>query len=500
MSPATSLEHRRFLPVATRFRPFRDGDLYQRLGGQATVDRLVDALYERIVGDPQLKPLFNRDLTVERARQKVFFAEWLGGPAIYSEISWAGLAHRHAELPITRALAGRWLGHLSRALETCVTDAEARAAIFEPIQALAFALVNPAAAEMSGTPHGMCQPRDHPALVSAEHARRGDVGGLRRVQAGAPAFLERPLHAARVLHAAVSAGRLEAVTWLLDQGVDVDKPCALAVGQAGLAFEGIIFVTPLCSARARRRARVAALLQDRGAKSDVFTESLLGDVPALTRSLASDRGLAQAPDPAVDVVEVTPLHHAVSAGQAATVELLLEHAAPPLRGAERALRGAAALGSRPMVERLLAAGADAGRIGAGRWVLDPEIAPLLAAAGGAVDRIRGLDRRQLHRQPGAQGRPRLCARAAPSRSARRRSTAWNGSDRPAPRGPRRLLADDRRVARAWRRSRRARWRGRDAPRLARARRQIGRPGGGARAAGSKSVTAIEMVRDAHEKE
>jgi hypothetical protein len=49
------------------------------------------------------------------------------------------------------------------------------------------------------------------------------------------------------------------------------------------------------------------------------------------------------------------------------------------------LRGAAAQGSPAMVELLLAHGADATRIGVGRWVLHPELAPLLAGHGAAID-------------------------------------------------------------------------------------------------------------------
>jgi len=51
----------------------------------------------------------------------------------------------------------------------------------------------------------------------------------------------------------------------------------------------------------------------------------------------------------------------------------------------RALRGAAAQGSLAMAELLLAHGADASRIGVGRWVLHPELAPLLASRGAAID-------------------------------------------------------------------------------------------------------------------
>jgi hypothetical protein len=51
----------------------------------------------------------------------------------------------------------------------------------------------------------------------------------------------------------------------------------------------------------------------------------------------------------------------------------------------RVLRGSAAQGSVAMAGLLLAHGADATRIGTGRWVLHPELAPLLASHGATID-------------------------------------------------------------------------------------------------------------------
>ena len=83
------------------------------------------------------------------------------------------------------------------------------------------------------------------------------------------------------------------------------------------------------------------------------------------------------------VLSVTPVDHAVAGGQAEALGLLLDHV--PRAGHARALRGAVAQGSLAMTELLLAHGADATRIGTGRWVLHPELAPLLAGRGAAVD-------------------------------------------------------------------------------------------------------------------
>jgi hypothetical protein len=54
------LEHRSLLGQAPGWRPFGGTGLFERIGGQPTVDRLVDLLYEGIEGDGQLRPLFPR--------------------------------------------------------------------------------------------------------------------------------------------------------------------------------------------------------------------------------------------------------------------------------------------------------------------------------------------------------------------------------------------------------------------------------------------------------
>jgi len=376
----TSLKHRGFLDHAPGFRPFRDSGLFERIGGQPTVDKLVDLLYEGIGRDDQLLPLFGRDVTSGKPRQKMFFAEWLGGRRRYSEVAWTDLKHSHDDKPITLELTNRWLGHFERALEATVAGDSDRRAIFGQVRPLAIALVNqPAAQNVAWCGIGARAVRRATGL-----ARRGSVDGLAAALAQAPDLL-RPTYAAAIMHAAALAGRFEIVQMLLEDGVGPDHPFYLPVGVAGLAFERVIYVTPLCAARFKRRAAVESLLLAAGASEDIFTAAFLGDLASLARMLGADPGLAQATDPAVDVLDITPVEHAVAGGQADALRLILDHIGDPLPSGVRALRGAAAKGSLAMAEMLLAHGADATRIGVGRWVLHPELAALLACRGAAID-------------------------------------------------------------------------------------------------------------------
>jgi hemoglobin len=368
LTPGTStgLEHRGFLNYASGLRPFRDTDLFERIGGQPTVDRLVDVLYEGMHDDDQLRPLFGRDADGGKLRQKMFFAEWLGGPRRYSEVAWTNLKHSHDGKPITQALARRWLGHFKRGLQAAVAADSDRRTIFEQVRPLAMALVNrPAAQDVA-----WCGIGARALTRASDLARRGDVAGLGEALAQAPDLL-RPTYAAAIMQAASLAGRAGIVRKLLESGVGPDVPFYLPVGITGQAFERVIYVTPLCAARFKRHEAVESLLLAAGAREDIFTAAFLGDLTSLAPMLGADPGLAQATDPAVDVVDITPVDHAVAGGQMGALRLILDHIAPPLPGSVRALRGAVAHGSLAMTELLLAYGADATRIGAGRWVLHP---------------------------------------------------------------------------------------------------------------------------------
>jgi len=375
------MEHRRFLAHPEAHHPFASGNLLGRIGGDAAIAALIDGLYDRIDTDLLLRPLFNRDLTNERKAQKRFFAEWLGGDAAYSDRAYLPLAHRHDLLPITRALAERWLGHFSDALAMAVPNVEARRAIEDKVRVLAMALVNegrePSALRVR--PHGICL-RYKPAIEAITLARRGDTTALRQLVKHAPDILASAPHAAHLLQVAVLGGRQATVEFLLDAGVDVDKPSPI---------EPMILVTPLCAARLKRRGAIETLLLRHGAREDIFTHAFLGDLGNLRKGIGSDPSAAQAIDPAVDALQITPVHHAVAGGQVDALRVLLFHisqADQPLLGGARAVQTAVTRESAEMLVMLLEQGASAASIGTGRWVLHPELAPILVRAGASVDR------------------------------------------------------------------------------------------------------------------
>lgn len=58
-----------------------DPGLFDRIGGRATVARIVDVLYAGIEADTELRPMFRNNLAPGIADQMRFLEEWLGGRA-----------------------------------------------------------------------------------------------------------------------------------------------------------------------------------------------------------------------------------------------------------------------------------------------------------------------------------------------------------------------------------------------------------------------------------
>ena len=89
------------------------------------------------------------------------------------------------------------------------------------------------------------------------------------------------------------------------------------------------------------------------------------------------------------VAQVTPLMHAVYAGQLEVARLLLQRGATVGRNSVRLVRAAANSGHAVLTELLLEHGADPSAIGPGTWVLYPAIADTLRARGADVNQMPG---------------------------------------------------------------------------------------------------------------
>ena len=103
--------------------------LYERAGGMAFFERLVDTFYDGVAGDEVLVRLYPDapDLSHARHRLTLFLAQYWGGPTTYSEErGHPRLRLRHMRFPIGPAERDRWLHHMTAAVDTVTVGAPVR--------------------------------------------------------------------------------------------------------------------------------------------------------------------------------------------------------------------------------------------------------------------------------------------------------------------------------------------------------------------------------------
>ena len=130
--------------------PDRRRTPFARLGGRESVARLVDAFYDRIEADAELRPVFPADLGPGREKQKAFLEQWLGGEPRYERAHGPpALRRRHLPFAITERAAERWLAHFAATLAACEVDLDLAAEILAALRPVALRMVN--TAEVKGT-------------------------------------------------------------------------------------------------------------------------------------------------------------------------------------------------------------------------------------------------------------------------------------------------------------------------------------------------------------
>ncbi len=84
--------------------------LYDRIGGEAAVSRLIDRFYERVLADPELAPFFaSTSMDTLRRMQREFLGKALDGPQVYTGLS---LAQAHSGRGITLHHFSRFAQHM----------------------------------------------------------------------------------------------------------------------------------------------------------------------------------------------------------------------------------------------------------------------------------------------------------------------------------------------------------------------------------------------------
>jgi hemoglobin len=118
--------------------------LYTEIGGQETIDKLVNAFYPRVYADPELRPLFEGDMEEIKRKQRMFLPQFLGGPPLYSqEFGPPAMQHRHLPFEVTPRRAACWLRCMKEAFEEIGLDQQpAGQAFYDRLTQVAGIMVN----------------------------------------------------------------------------------------------------------------------------------------------------------------------------------------------------------------------------------------------------------------------------------------------------------------------------------------------------------------------
>ncbi|MDD1519488.1 MULTISPECIES: group II truncated hemoglobin [Bradyrhizobium] len=104
--------------------------MFERIGGRATIDALVDRFYDRMDTLPEAKiirAMHADDLGLIRDVLKRYLTEWTGGPRLYTpERGHPRLRQRHFGFSIGDAERDAWMLCMRGAMEQTITDAIAR--------------------------------------------------------------------------------------------------------------------------------------------------------------------------------------------------------------------------------------------------------------------------------------------------------------------------------------------------------------------------------------
>jgi len=98
--------------------PGEPATLFDRVGGMAFFEVLVDRFYDGVVTDPVLAPMYPADdLDGARERLALFLAQYWGGPTTYSERrGHPRLRMRHARFPVDQRARDTWISHMEAAV------------------------------------------------------------------------------------------------------------------------------------------------------------------------------------------------------------------------------------------------------------------------------------------------------------------------------------------------------------------------------------------------
>jgi hemoglobin len=120
-------------------------EVFERVGGIAFFERLVDRFYDGVEADPVLLRLYPTpdDLSGARRHLTLFLAQYWGGPTTYSdERGHPRLRMRHAPFAIGPEERDHWLSHMREALDALDLEPEVHEALWSYFEMAAESMRN----------------------------------------------------------------------------------------------------------------------------------------------------------------------------------------------------------------------------------------------------------------------------------------------------------------------------------------------------------------------
>ncbi len=115
--------------------------IYEQIGGEQTVRRLIDRFYDLMDTLPEaagIRALHPEALDESREKLFMFLTGWMGGPPLYIErFGHPRLRARHLPFPIGESERDQWMMCMNKALEEVVDNALMRVQISRSFAQLA---------------------------------------------------------------------------------------------------------------------------------------------------------------------------------------------------------------------------------------------------------------------------------------------------------------------------------------------------------------------------
>lgn len=122
--------------------------MYERVGGEAFFEALVDRFYAGVQTDPLLRPLYPEDLAEPNEHLRLFLIQYWGGPRVYQEQrGHPRLRIRHAPFAIGLAERDAWVRLMLSSLAEAGIDPDDEAEMAEYFRSAATQLINHMARE-----------------------------------------------------------------------------------------------------------------------------------------------------------------------------------------------------------------------------------------------------------------------------------------------------------------------------------------------------------------